>query len=507
MKVHLLFSDRDADRTAVPPGGSDDLIADLDLDPVLTVMVPERRLEKLPRAVLLSPLVEPEQIAWRQHVLADALADPEGMRALFELAGRALASQHSIWMYGGRTADSLLSRAIHGLRALLPLLREVSAFAAERLPAARSQGLSGLYRRLVEELDPAYLGQLATLLSELQFPRGVVSRARLDASGLVGSLELVEPRGGRRPWRAVFGLGQPGRFRFTIADRDEAGARALSELRDDAIHDVAATVARANDHVVGIFHQLQWEAGFFVGCLNLHDALAEAGVGVCWPVPAASGTALEASALSCLSLAVRSRTAPVPSDLPGPDLELGIITGANQGGKTTFLRSVGCAQLLLQAGVFVPAASYTAGLGPAIHTHFRRAEDDDLTSGKLEEELVRMSGIVDRCRPGDLVLMNESFSSTDEVEGSYIAGDIIDALVGHGVRVLAVTHFFRLARRYRDRPGTTFLIAERRDDGTRSHRVLAGFPPATSHGMDIYDQVFGDGIAGRQPTRGHSERG
>jgi len=507
VKVHLLFSDRDADRAAVPPLGADDLIADLDLEPVLQVMVPERRLEKLPRAVLLSPLVEPDQIAWRQHVLADAIADPEGVRALFDLAGRALTSQHSIWMYGGRTADSLLSRAIHGLRALLPLLRELSAFAAERLPAARSQGLSGLYRRLVEELDPAYLGQLATLLSELQFPQGVVSRARLDASGLVGSLELVEPRGGRRPWRSVLGFGQQGRFRFTIADRDEAGARALSELRDDAIHDVAATAARANDHVVGFFHQLRWEAGFLVGCLNLRDALAEAGVGVCWPVPAASETALEASALSCLSLAVRSLTAPVPSDLPGPDLELGIITGANQGGKTTFLRSVGCAQLLLQAGVFVPATSYTSGLSPAIHTHFRRAEDDDLTSGKLEEELVRMSGIVDRCRPGDLVLMNESFSSTDEVEGSYIAGDIIDALVGHGVRVLAVTHFFRLARRYRDRAGTTFLMAERRDDGTRSHRVLAGSPLATSHGMDIHDQVFGDELAGRPPTRAHSERG
>ena len=362
-------------------------------------------------------------------------------------------------------------------------------------------------RRVLDELDPAYLGEMATLLGQLQFPRGVVSRARLDASGLLGSLDLVEPTGGRRPWWAVLGLPQQGSFRFTIADRDEAGARALSELRDDAIHDVAATAARANDHVVGFFHQLRWEAGFFVGALALHDALAKAGVGVCWPVPAATGTALEASGLSCLSLAVRTGSARVPSDVPGPEVDLGVVTGANQGGKTTFLRSVGCAQLLLQAGLFVPAARFTSGLAPAIHTHFRRAEDDDLASGKLEEELVRMSGIVDRCRPGDLVLMNESFSSTDEVEGSYIAGDIIDALIDHGVRVLVVTHFFRLARRYRDRPRTILLTAERRDDGTRSHRVLPGAPLATSHGMDIYDQVFGDDFAGRLPNPAHSERG
>ena len=489
MKVQLLFPDRDADRDTTLPDGADELVADLDLDPVFEVMVPERRLQGLCPAVLLHPLVDPARIAWRQHVLADALADPSAIRALFELAGRALESQHSIWMYGGRTADSLLSRSVHGLRALLPLLRELAGLAAQHLPSVRSAGLSGLYRRLVGELDAGYLDDMAALLTRLEFPEGVVSRARLDESGLLGSLELLAPRPGRRSWWATLGFTPPGQPRFTIADRDEAGARALAELRDDAIHDVAVILGRANDHVVAFFRQLRWEAGFYVGCVQLQERLTAIGVGVCWPEPAAERDALSASGLSCLSLALRTGAPPVPNDLTGPRLGLAVITGANQGGKTMFLRSIGIAQLLLQAGLFVPATAFRSSPALAVHTHFRRAEDDDLASGKLAEELVRMSGIVDRCRPDDLLLMNESFASTDEVEGTWIAADIIDALLDHGLRLVVVTHFARLARRYLDRPGTIFLLAERQPDGTRSFRVLPGQPQATSHGIDLYERL------------------
>jgi hypothetical protein len=412
-------------------------------------------------------------------------------------------------MYAGRTADSLLSRSIHGLRALLPWLRQLAVFATERLPLARSEGLSELYLRLIEELAPGYLDEMATMLAQLRFPQGLLTRAHLDHSGLLGSLELLAPTAGRRPWWAVLGIAPVGRLQFTLAERDEAGAQALAALRDDAIHDVAATLSRSCDHVLGFFRQLRWETGFYVGCLQLHDSLTRIGAPTCWPVPAATADALTATDLTCLSTAVRSGAAPSPNDLAGPRIDLAIISGANQGGKTTFLRSVGCAQLLLQAGMFVPASSYRAGIAPAIHTHFRRSEDDDLASGKLEEELVRMSRIVDRCRPGDLLLMNEAFASTDEVEGTYIAVDILDALLHYGVRILAVTRFHSLARHYRSRAGTTFLVAERLEDGRRTHRVLPGSPTFTSHGLDIYRQVFGPlrshqisqpTATGRQPT-------
>lgn len=524
MRVHLLHPDQNASRAGDLPAGSADLIADLDLAPVLAAMTPSRELDALCPAVLLTPLTAVEDIRWRQQILADVLADPTGMQRLFELAGQALESQRGAWLWSGRTADSALARAVHGLAALLPFLSELSGLADRLLPSVRSPGLRLLCRRLVDDLDTGYLQQVRALLGQLSFPAGVTTRTSIGEDGMLSAFELLAPVGGRRPWWAVLGFSPPGRLHFTLAERDEAGARALGELRNDALHEIAAIATQANEHVAGFFRQLRWEAGFYVGCRRLHDRLRAAGVGICWPepiplppvppsrpgpadVPTAAeppsserapqpaqrdwtGAELDVTGLMPLNLAIRSGHAPVGNDLSGP-VSLMVVTGANQGGKTTFLRSLGIAQLLMQAGMFVPASAFRGGLVGAVHTHFRRAEDDDLESGKLDEELTRMSRIVDRVRPGELVLMNESFAATDEIEGSWIAADIIDALLEHRVRVLLVTHFHALAQHYRQRPGTVFLRAERLPDGRRSHRLVPGAPHPTSHGMDLFEQLFG----------------
>jgi MutS domain V len=76
-----------------------------------------------------------------------------------------------------------------------------------------------------------------------------------------------------------------------------------------------------------------------------------------------------------------------------------MITGANQGGKSTFLRSVGVAQLMMQCGMFVAAESLRASVVDGVFTHFKREEDATMERGKLDEELSRMSDIVDAITP------------------------------------------------------------------------------------------------------------
>ena len=70
----------------------------------------------------------------------------------------------------------------------------------------------------------------------------------------------------------------------------------------------------------------------------------------------------------CLTLKLEHRV--VGNDADGEGKELFMITGANQGGKSTFLRSVGLSQLMMQCGMFVQARSYCANLCAALFTHY-----------------------------------------------------------------------------------------------------------------------------------------
>ena len=104
-----------------------------------------------------------------------------------------------------------------------------------------------------------------------------------------------------------------------------------------------------------------------------------------------------------------------------------------------------------------------------------------------------MSAIADWIAPGSLVLCNESFASTNEREGSEIARQIIRALTEAGIRVVFVTHLYDLARGcFAADDGTSlFLRAERQPGGHRTFRLRPGGPLPTSHGQDLYRQVFG----------------
>jgi DNA mismatch repair ATPase MutS len=183
----------------------------------------------------------------------------------------------------------------------------------------------------------------------------------------------------------------------------------------------------------------------------------------------------------------------VGNDFDATGKTLTIITGANSGGKTTFLRSVGLAQLMMQCGMYVAADSYRANVCAGIFTHSAREEDATMTSGRLDEELSRMSILADQIRPQCLVLFNESFAATNEREGSEIGRQIVTALLEAGITVFFVTHQFDFANGFRtQRPDSTlFLRAERQSEGRRNYKLAVAPPLPTSFGEDVYHALGG----------------
>jgi DNA mismatch repair ATPase MutS len=287
-------------------------------------------------------------------------------------------------------------------------------------------------------------------------------------------------------------------YSFQLHPRDDAGAQALAQLNDRGVNLVANALAQSTDHILSFFHMLRTELAFYVGCLNLHAHLGQLGEPVCFPVPAPGGDRkLSFSNLHDVSLALSMGKTVVGNDLNAGRKHIVIITGANTGGKSTFLRSVGLAQVMMQAGMFVSAQSFTAEVCDGIFTHYKREEDAAMESGKLDEELSRMSEIVDRVKSNSLLLFNESFGSTNEREGSEITDQIVRALLDHEVRVFFVTHLYHFANSFAAAryPAAAFLRAERKSDGTRPFKLIEAEPLQTSYGIDLYRAIFDERTA------------
>ena len=96
------------------------------------------------------------------------------------------------------------------------------------------------------------------------------------------------------------------------------------------------------------------------------------------------------------------------------------------------MRGVGLTELMMQCGMLVGATSFTANLCDGVFTHYKREEDESLQSGKLDEELSRMSDIADHIASNCVLLCNGSFAATNEREGSQIARQVVEAMASGG---------------------------------------------------------------------------
>jgi DNA mismatch repair ATPase MutS len=326
----------------------------------------------------------------------------------------------------------------------------------------------------------------------------------------------------RRAWKERIGIAPRTVYSFTIPPRDQGGAHALTDIANRGVNLVANAAAQAADHMSGYFTMLRGELGFYVSCLNLHGQLVARDLPVTFPEPSSLGTTnLTTADLRDACLGLRTGHV-IGNDVNADGVRLMIITGANSGGKSTFLRSLGLAQLMMQCGMFVTAAAFRASARRGIFTHFIREEDPDLVSGRLDEELARMSTIADQIEPGCLALFNESFAATNEQEGSEIGRQVVTALLEAGITVAFVTHHFDLADGFRQRSPaqTLFLRAPRQPDGRRDFKLTVADPLPTSYGADIYHRIGGwlgehdggetttrrPGSAGSSPTPQLSER-
>ena len=294
----------------------------------------------------------------------------------------------------------------------IDVLKRVRGLVDQHGAEFRSEAFSRLFTTLARELDDDYFALIDKQLNRLKFRNGVLVSAALGKGLKAVNYVLrrrLKPPGNwlTRAYESLFEQG-PMSFNLYLAPRDEAGARAMSELRDRGLGLAADALAKSAEHIGSFFHMLQTELAFYIGCLNLHERLLDLQAPFSFPdASEAEALRFSSSELYDVCLALSANKRPVGNDIAGDGKALIIVTGANQGGKTTFLRSLGLAQLMTQSGMFAPAAKLSISIVNALFTHFKREEDAGMKSGKFDEELARMDAIVDNLKPRSLILSNE----------------------------------------------------------------------------------------------------
>jgi len=496
MKAFLMYRDHDFDLDAALPQNSEALIQDLELNTLFHAMAQgDRYLYDVARTAVLQFLRDEDEVRYRQDVLRDVLANSLVCRQLYDLTIEVGVRENKLnaWMYL-RSPSSILARSVQVLQMFVVMLKQLKGIGTYNAQRFSSEGFKTLFAMLDRELKDDYFMKIEDHLRRLKFPDGVWVSAVLGKGNKGADYTLRRPKDRAKSWINRLTTPKPPAYTWRLPPRDESGASALGELRDRGLNLVANALAQSDDHILSFFAMLRAELAFYVGCLNLREQLAKKGQPISFPTPAALGERkLTFSGLYDVCLTFKTDRRVVGNDLNADNRDLVIVTGANQGGKTTFLRSVGLAQLMMQCGMFVPAESFSANLCSHIFTHYRREEDVTMKSGKLDEELSRCSEIVDAIAPDAFLLFNESFAATNEREGSEIARQITSALLEKRIKIAFVTHLYDFAHSVYDKnTGTSiFLRAERQADGERSFKLREGEPLQTAYGEDLYDEIFG----------------
>ncbi|MBF5001121.1 DNA mismatch repair protein MutS [Nocardia sp. BSTN01] len=206
---------------------------------------------------------------------------------------------------------------------------------------------------------------------------------------------------------------------------------------------------------------------------------AGTGRSVCLPEIAAPGDPIHADRAYDLALATRSPNPVVCNDFRLQDPErVAVVTGPNQGGKTTFARTIGQLVYFAALGGPVPAHTARLPLPDRIHTHFERAEHAGDPDGRLLADLRSMREILRTASADTLIVLNESFSTTTTHDGVRIAGEVLARIVRRGAWGVWVSFFDDLAAAG---PEVVSMVAltDPDDRAHRSYRIVRR--PADGH--------------------------
>ena len=240
-----------------------------------------------------------------------------------------------------------------------------------------------------------------------------------------------------------------------------------------------------------IFFELPEQFYFYTGYINFIKNMEKERYNFCLP------EYKEKKQIDCknsydLSLAVRlSRTDKkvIHNDIYTKNVHGFILTGANQGGKTTYLRNVGIIACLANNGLFVPCEKCEISYFDHILTHFNKAETVGYKKGRLGEEIERFEYIIKTATDKSLVLTNESFASTRRLDGVELSIYFLKKLKDINCLFGMVTHYYEvfdlMNEKYPDEIQSLVVMVNKDNSAERLYKVMNLPPNTIAYAHDI----------------------
>lgn len=520
---------------------------DLNLAAITRTLDFDGRHGRFVASVLAALPTDPAIISYRQDILADLLAQPD-LVATFTAMLPTLGDLASAGRGGGgRWGDKIpLHNVGHRLAELdsyVGCVESLSVALEKAAPGLKSEGLRDLtewlaatraeplYRRLSEELP----GLRARLETAGSVTLGLNLNAQLQPeSATILSLNPTRfgPRNGlferlfgertRNENENGNGRGLGSLYRASEGEiklPEHELFRELSRLLERVAAPVAEALGRYTRLNSAGLAALEPELAFWLGAVRMSQNLSRAGLPLCRPtILAEEERTARVKGLYSLDLALRllsSRPASevaeslVPNELDfGLEGTIFVLTGPNSGGKTTYTRAVGQAQVLFQAGLLVPGTEAALSPVDGIFSHFAAAERQDAEGGRLAEELERLARLFRSASRASLVLLNEPLASTDHTSARLLSRDVLAGLRLLGARAIFVTHIHELVEDLQADEGVDGLAGSRivslvagvaagraEDDSTApTYTIRPGRPQALGYATDLarrYGLSFG----------------
>lgn len=191
------------------------------------------------------------------------------------------------------------------------------------------------------------------------------------------------------------------------------------------------------------------EVQFYLAWLDLIGPIRSSGLPFCYPEVSTESKETQVAGAFDIALAAMhsgSDGRVVPNDilLTGAERIL-VVTGPNQGGKTTFARMFGQLHHLAALGLPIPGESARLSLPDQIFTHFQREEQIETLRGRLADELTRMRAMFDRATDRSLFVVNESFSSTALTDAVLLGAKMVRRMVERDLIGVYVTFVDEMA--------------------------------------------------------------